>query len=71
LTGVTLKPIIEGRMKYRKTCRLLAASIAIALLLVLVAGAVPAAAASVRVKTLGIMCSVGIGLPGQQCHRLI
>lgn len=43
-----MKPIIEGRMKYRQTCRLLAASIAIALLLILVAGAVPAAAASVR-----------------------
>jgi hypothetical protein len=48
LTEVTLKPIIDGRMKYSKTCRLLASSIAIALLLILVVGAVPAAAASIK-----------------------
>jgi hypothetical protein len=43
-----LKPIIDGRMKYSKTCRILASSIAIALLLILVVGAVPAAAASIK-----------------------
>jgi len=48
LTEVTLKPIIDGRMKYSKTCRLLALSIAIALLLILVVGAVPVAAASIK-----------------------
>ncbi|MBA7565265.1 hypothetical protein ES708_06941 [subsurface metagenome] len=51
MTEVTLKTIIDGRMKYSKTCRLLASSIAIAVLLIMVVGAVPVAGASVKLST--------------------